>query len=85
LADVAVVNASPLIYLTEAGRLELLRLAGDEIVVPEAVAEEVRRWGADDPVVRALAATPWLRIVASIGVPLSIQVWDLGPGETVRS
>lgn len=82
MADVAVVNASPLIYLTEAGRLELLRLAGDEVLVPEAVAQEVRRWGADDPAVRALAATPWLRIVASIDVPPSIQAWDLGPGET---
>jgi predicted nucleic acid-binding protein len=82
LADVAAVNASPLIYLTEAGRLELLRLAGEEVVVPEAVAQQVRRWGHDDPAARALATTPWLREVADAVVHPSIQVWDLGPGET---
>ncbi len=82
MADVAVVNASPLIYLAGAGRLELLRLAGDAVLVPEAVAVEVRRWGDDDPAVRGLATTPWLRIVGNPELPASIQMWDLGPGET---
>ena len=81
MADAAVVDASPLIYLTEVGRLELLRLAGDAILVPEAVAEEVRRWGDEDPAARALATTEWLRIVPSPVVPASIHTWDLGPGE----
>ena len=81
MADVAVVNASPLIYLTGAGQLDLLLLAGDQIVVPRAVADEVGRWGADDPVARALVQTAWLEIVLNPQVPPSIQAWDLGAGE----
>ncbi len=81
MTDVAVVNASPLIYLSETGRLELLRLAGQQIVVPQAVAEEVRRWGSEDPAVRALAATPWLQIV-EVAIPPVLLGWDLGSGET---
>ncbi len=82
MADVAVVNASPLIYLTGAGQLDLLRLAGDKIVVPRAVAEEVGRWGADDPVAQALEQTAWLKTVPNPTAPPSIQAWDLGAGET---
>jgi len=82
LADVAVVNASPLIYLTGAGQLDLLRLAGDEIVVPRAVADEVGCWGTDDPVARALDQRTWLKTVPNPSVAPSIQAWDLGAGET---
>ncbi len=81
MAEAAVVNASPLIYLTEVARLELLRLAGDEILVPRAVADEVRRWGDDDTAVRALGATPWLKIVETPAVPASVEAGNLGAGE----
>jgi predicted nucleic acid-binding protein len=82
LADVAVVNASPLIYLTRAGKLELLRLAAGEVVVPAAVEREVGQWGHDDPAARALAEATWLRGVPDCTASASIQAWDLGPGET---
>jgi predicted nucleic acid-binding protein len=82
LAEAAVVNASPLIYLTETQQLELLRLAAEKVLVPSAVADEVRRWGEDDPAVRALTATPWLKIVDTPPVPASVQAWNLGPGES---
>jgi predicted nucleic acid-binding protein len=81
LADVAVVNASPLIYLTGAGQLDLLRLAGNQIVIPRAVVDEVGRWGADNLVARALDQTAWLETVPNPPVPTSIQAWDLGAGE----
>jgi len=45
----AVVNASPLIYLSASDHLELLRLAGAPVAVPEAVSREVHKWGEDDP------------------------------------
>jgi predicted nucleic acid-binding protein len=82
LAEAAVVNASPLIYLSETAQLELLRLAADEVLVPRAVADEVRRWGNDDPAARALATTSWLRIVDTPPVPASVEAWNLGPGES---
>jgi predicted nucleic acid-binding protein len=79
----AVVNASPLIYLSSAGHLDLLCLAGAPIVVPEAVAREVLRWGEDDPARRALANVQWLRTVPDPPVPAAITAWDLGAGESV--
>jgi predicted nucleic acid-binding protein len=42
MAEPPVVNASPLLILARAGRLDLLQLLGDRILVPEAVATEVR-------------------------------------------
>jgi len=41
VAEVAVTNASPLILLSRAGKLNLLRLAADRILVPEPVAHLV--------------------------------------------
>lgn len=77
----AAVNASPLIFLARAGLVDLLQLVGPEIVVPRAVADEVRRRGPEDPTVRALAANPWL-VVTDIEVPPLIEEWGLGPGES---
>jgi predicted nucleic acid-binding protein len=81
LAHRAAVNASPLILLARGGLIRLLNLAAPEVVVPLAVAEEVRRRGESDPTVRALAENPWL-VVSEIAVPALIQAWDLGPGES---
>jgi predicted nucleic acid-binding protein len=76
------VNASPLIFLTRAGLLDLLQLAGPEVVVPVAVAEEIQRRGPNDPAAQAIASTRWLEVVATPEVPPAIQAWDLGPGES---
>jgi len=65
VADPPAVDASPLIFLTKAGRLDYLQLVADEIAVPSAVAAEIRKRGPEDPTAQTLAATPWLRIVES--------------------
>lgn len=78
----AVVNASPLIFLSRAGLIDLLRLSSPQVAVPEAVAVEVGRRGSDDPTVRALRSTPWLNVVPVIPIPPEIVAWDLGPGES---
>lgn len=76
------VNASPLIYLAHGGYLDLLRLAGENVVVPLAVANEIRRRGPDDPTARAIANTPWLHETGTPPIPAPILAWDLGDGES---
>jgi predicted nucleic acid-binding protein len=82
VADPPAVNASPLIFLTRADLLDLLQLVAAEIAVPVPVADEIRRRGPRDPAARALDGTSWLRVVDPPAIPATIQVWDLGPGES---
>ena len=81
MPDSAAVNASPLIFLSKAGLLHFLPLAGSPVVVPAAVAREIKQRGASDPAVQALEQTGWLKIVETPPVPSLLQAWDLGPGE----
>lgn len=81
MADAAVVNASPLIFLSKAGLIDLLRVVSPQIMVPESVALEIGRRGSDDVTAKALADTPWLISVPVTTVPPLIQSWDLGAGE----
>jgi predicted nucleic acid-binding protein len=75
------VNASPLILLARGGWLDLLRLAGDEVVAPTSVVSEIQRRGLADPTAQALERTAWIVIVETPPVPPLIQTWDLGAGE----
>lgn len=77
-----VVNASPLIFLTKADLLFLLRASVGPVVVPEAVAREIQARGPADVTAHALGHTDWLRIVPAVPVPIAIAAWDLGPGES---
>ena len=51
--SVLVVNTSPLIHLAEAGLLDLLQAAAEEIWVPEPVAREILAYGDADPTASA--------------------------------
>lgn len=82
MADAAVVNASPLIFLSKAGLIDLLRVVSPQVMVPEPVALEIGRRGPDDVTAMALADTPWLISVPVTTVPPLIQSWDLGAGES---
>ncbi len=82
MAEPAVVNASPLIFLSRAGLLDLLQLISSEIVVPEIVASEIEIRGKSDPTAQAIANTAWLLVSQTPPVPAQIQAWGLGPGET---
>lgn len=81
MSEVPIVDASPLIHLSRAGYLHLLRVVGESIHVPTAVAGEVRAKGDDDPVAKALDSTPWLRLVQDVEEPPELRAWDLGRGE----
>jgi len=82
VAETPVINASPLIFLARASQLNLLRLLGDSVIVPISVAEEIQRRDVSDPTVRALQTTPWLKVTPVSEIPLSINAWDLGKGES---
>ena len=75
-----IVNSSPLILLARVGRLDLLRLLGDQVRVPETVAVEVRAHS--DQAAAALRETAWLQIVPDLPIPESVRSWDLGAGES---
>jgi hypothetical protein len=59
MAEILVVNASPLIFLAGASRLELLGANAAAVRVPRSVAEEVSRFGVADPAALALRDIPW--------------------------
>jgi predicted nucleic acid-binding protein len=82
VAESAVVNASPLIFLSRAGLLDLLQLLSSEIIVPEVVASEIEVRGKSDPTAHAIANTSWLVVTQTPQVPPQIQAWGLGPGES---
>jgi len=75
-------NASPLIFLSRAGLLDLFQLEGNEIVIPKPVAEEIQRRGSGDPTVQAIEKTTWFQILEVSPAPDTIRVWDLGVGES---
>lgn len=82
MSDVLVVNASPLIFLANADRLEILGAPARPVRVPRAVAEEIRRYGPADRASQALGRTEWLTVVENAEVPASVLAWDLGAGES---
>jgi predicted nucleic acid-binding protein len=83
MPDVLVVNASPLIFLGNAGRLDLLRTIGaSRVIVPESVFNEVTGTSHADAAARAVIEAHWIERVAPLPIPVSVLEWDLGPGES---
>ena len=83
MPDVLVVNASPLIFLGNAGRIDLLRVTGaGRIIVPESVVDEVISGGHADAAARAIAEAAWLEKGRLPEIPASVLSWDLGAGES---
>ncbi|MGH9901571.1 MAG: DUF3368 domain-containing protein [Pyrinomonadaceae bacterium] len=82
MAERPAANASPLIFLSRAGLLDLFQLVSTEIVVPETVAAEIGRRGPSDPTAQAIAGTPWLVVLRTPPATPEILAWGLGPGES---
>ncbi|MBN1610460.1 MAG: DUF3368 domain-containing protein [Polyangiaceae bacterium] len=78
----AIVNSSPLIHLGDVGRLNLLSGLYASVFVPDAVFEEIRAKGTQDPAARAVEDASWLKVVGVGNIPTALLAWDLGPGET---
>jgi predicted nucleic acid-binding protein len=81
MADLWVVNASPLITLSKVGQLELLQAGNRRLVIPEAVRAEVLRGPADDPARKALESDFQAVSYDEAPEPMVLE-WGLGNGET---
>jgi predicted nucleic acid-binding protein len=82
----AVSNSSPLILFSAIGRLDVLRQAFDEIIVPTAVQDEVVSAGGDRPRRAEVAAAAWIRsqaVAAQDLVRLLVVELDRGEAETI--
>jgi predicted nucleic acid-binding protein len=76
------VNASPLIFLTQVGLLEVLNEPGVPVVVPDRVIAEIGAHGASDPAVVAVSAASWIQVVPTPPIPKQVIDWGLDPGES---
>lgn len=74
-----VINASPLILLCKSGLERLLPELFTEIVVPNAVWDEIIR--GEDIVSQKVRSASWLRSIA-VEVSDDILIWNLGDGES---
>ena len=82
VADRAIINASPLIFLSRSGYLGLLQAFAKEVLAPEPVASEILRRGRHDISARAIEQTEWLIITPVAHIPPAITEWGLGAGES---
>ncbi len=80
MAEVWVVNASPLIALAAVGRLELLAAPARRLVVPSAVVAEIEAGPADDPARTAVGGS-WAGERPSVVLAPRVVEWGLGAGE----
>ncbi|MGD0382414.1 MAG: DUF3368 domain-containing protein [Thermoguttaceae bacterium] len=82
MAEPAVLNASPLIFLANAGLIDLIELAGEPLFIPRAVVEEIEKFGPADTTVLAVKQSSLFNVVETGPTPPIIERWDLGPGES---
>jgi predicted nucleic acid-binding protein len=77
-----VVNASPLIFLTKVGLLDALQEQSVPVLVPDVVLTEVGGLDPDDPAIRAVQQSQWMRVVSTPTIPDVVLAWDLDAGES---
>jgi len=77
----AVINTSPWIALCAAGQAELLRKLFENIVMPDAVHDEIRAGGKKGIGVRELEKADWLQIMNIRDVSKIVLLHELDRGE----
>jgi predicted nucleic acid-binding protein len=81
--DAAVVNASPLIFLSRVRGLRWLSdLFPDTILIPQSVAREVAAGDDGAPILEACKSLAAARFIDDLVIPPVVAAWDLGAGET---
>lgn len=82
MANHVVINSSPLIFFSRSKHVAILEQFASQVLVPQAVAEEIQRRGTSDPTATLIKTTPWLEVVLTDRVPDEILEWGLGAGES---
>ena len=77
-----IVNASPLILLGKAQRLDLLSALAGQVLIPQAVAAEIGVKPDGQALLDAINKDPGFTVVDDLDISLDILSWDLGAGET---
>ena len=80
LTKQVIINASPLIVLFKSNQADLLPQLFDDILVPEAVWDEVTAF--DDIAGKQLPTLPWLQRDKINHIAPEVASWDLGKGES---
>lgn len=79
---VIISDTSPVRYLVLIGHAELLPALYTDVLIPEAVADELKQPATREPVRRCIAHPPsWLQVVPLTAVPASVSLADLDRGE----
>jgi predicted nucleic acid-binding protein len=68
--------------LTKVGRLDLLRLGGFDVVVPDTVVAEIEAGAGYDSTALAVRELSWLSIVTTPAIPESVRACRLDAGES---
>jgi predicted nucleic acid-binding protein len=79
---VLIVNASPLVFLGNAGLLPLLQTIDSEVVVAQSAFDEVTKSQHSDSAKIAVQNANWLTCKRCPAIPAAVIAWDLGPGES---
>lgn len=81
-SDRWVTNASPLIFLGAVDGIEWLVREAAQIIVPNAVIDELAAGAGGADVINRLRKIDRIQFAADVPVPPVIAAWDLGSGET---
>ena len=81
MPEVWVVNASPIITLAKAGHLDLLTELADDVLLPDAVVNEILQAPVSD-LARRIVEQGWGQRVSVVDIPVMVLEWGLGAGET---
>ena len=81
MSNVWVANASPIIVLAKIGHLDLLTKLSLEVLLPQAVVDEIIAGPPADPA-RQLIEGRWGSRAAPQSISPDLIEWGLGPGET---
>jgi predicted nucleic acid-binding protein len=81
MSELWILNASPTIVIAKIGKLGLLTSLSEKVVIPRAVAEEIKA-GPEGDAARSAVEAGMFQIIETPDPSPELAAWDLGAGET---